>query len=670
MALTGFWGCRKDTITSTTNESVANANATIPEVFKISVDDVKAWYKGGLPTEAELNGLQTRSERTKTPLGIIPIFPTAFQTIGQYSDSTYRGPIQEVITPIYKDGRIDMNAKQGSFMCFHRDSKGQIQSKLVVFYVDEAAYLDPQKIVTNLTFTGRSVTVDENDNIVSFERLVDGKIVEKGSVSVPFKNTINGFAPGGLSTRDDCPGKQGDCARWGPTWWEKAWGVVKKIVTAVFSGDDDAVGSLGSMSDGVSSLVWQPANNVGGGTVTTDHAANYCQALQSSFSDDQLQAFLDGEVPLSRVGGVVTQRNIDDLKFRNKLRELIADGFECRDNIYPLSKMPQFADCAYNYYKSENKNFATKKYISDATIHVYLNPADKDIVNERGCLYIQKYAPAGFEMNEFVELVKDPVLFGQVDGFLKKNQFRPKDVQIAKAFKELYDSDTEFKEMVTLWPTLPPFIWDIMGDVGAELGEKILKKLVPGAKFSDDAINILRTFRGGSWVDLGKAVGELAWDIGVTLNPELKLFDVGKEVFSIAKKFRPLIEPLTNIYEKVDAATFGKIYSAMSKITNKDVLSKFKFLDESGNKNLLFTGSVKDLFHKIRDESGLTYTSYGAFGTASFGMYFTIGDIYFNFYTESDTRGTPTMSISLRGLPHNRVPGVSISVTFIKFRQP
>jgi hypothetical protein len=196
------------------------------------------------------------------------------------------------------------------------------------------------------------------------------------------------------------------------------------------------------------------------------------------------------------------------------------------------------------------------------------------------------YLNAEFKPQEVADMMANPILFTQVDAFISRNNQSPNSYKVAKAFNSLYNEDEEFREMVTTWPTIPPFMWAIMEDVGLEILERLIKRLNPAAELSQDAINTIRAFRSGNWLDLAKTIGELGFDIAKQFNPELKLVDVCKEALSITRKIKPLIEPLITIYDRVDAATFGKIYTAMSKITNKGVLDKFGlFIYPNGNKH-------------------------------------------------------------------------------------
>ena len=147
--------------------------------------------------------------------------------------------------------------------------------------------------------------------------------------------------------------------------------------------------------------------------------------------------------------------------------------------------------------------------------------------------------------------------------------------------------------------------------LGLELLEKIAKKINPAAEITQDVIDVIKAYRGNDWFDLARKVGELAFDTvktagGGTLKLFLNGLEATAEATRLVKKIRPLIDPLQEIYSKVDAATFGKIYTAMSKMTNKNVLDKFGlFIYPNGTKHLQFGGSTKDLFNTIRNEFGL-----------------------------------------------------------------
>ena len=180
-----FNACKKDSALIHSSLSVSR---------EISVQDVKKWYKGSIPRNGQL---AERSEQTKTPLGVIPIFPTAFQTTGEYSDSTYQGLLDYVITPIYMDGRIPLDRTQGAFMLFHRDANGDIRNKLAVFLADSTAYIDSTKVINSQTFTGNVMLIDENDNLIGYERVEEGQLKAKYELLQPltssFVDSIQGF---------------------------------------------------------------------------------------------------------------------------------------------------------------------------------------------------------------------------------------------------------------------------------------------------------------------------------------------------------------------------------------------------------------------------------------------------------------------------------------------
>lgn len=261
--------------------------------------------------------------------------------------------------------------------------------------------------------------------------------------------------------------------------------------------------------------------------------------------------------------------------------------------------------------------------------------------------------------------VRYPNILTQANSFFNKHGVSEKTREFMRAYNDSFKTDEEFKAMVTA--PIPAFVWDIAFDISLEVVEKIVKKFVPAAELSEDVINLIKALKGDDWMDLLYKAGELAWDTAKTLNPQLKMFDTAKEAFSLYNKFKKIQEPLEAIYNKVDAATFKKIYAAMSKMTNRNIFDKFQFLDESGYKNLKFFGSAKDLIYKLSSEFGisvsdLTPTVINPLNK-TFG--FQAGNIFFSYYKESDTSGTPTIHIAING--YGKPTGAGI--TIIKIRQ-
>ncbi len=279
-----------------------------------------------------------------------------------------------------------------------------------------------------------------------------------------------------------------------------------------------------------------------------------------------------------------------------------------------------------------------------------------------------KYRDIGFDIDEFRSLKSNAVFFSQVNAFLNQKGFNRKTGAFVKAYIDSYENDPEFKEMVSA--PIPGFLADIAFDVAIEVVEKIVKKYIPAAELSEDVINAIRALRGDSWMDVLYAAGELAWDTAKTLNPELallKTFDAFKEANSLYKKFNKMKDSFHAIYNNVDAATFKKIYAAMSKLSNRNVFDKFQFLEEQGYKNFKYFGSARDLMNKMANEFGESVSDLTPLKVnpldKTFG--FKTGNIYFSFYIESGTLKTPTVHIAKNGFGNPTGNGDTI----IKIRQ-
>jgi hypothetical protein len=282
-------------------------------------------------------------------------------------------------------------------------------------------------------------------------------------------------------------------------------------------------------------------------------------------------------------------------------------------------------------------------------------------------LAFDKYRKGGFSGVEFAMLWLDQPFFNKAEDFVNRSGGDNLSFEIVKIISE----DAEFKALIVTWPTIPPFLWDIIGDIGLEIVEKVMKKLNPASEITQDVIDVIKAYRGSDWFDFARKMGELGFDIAKTstsgtVQLAFKVLDGANEARTLIKKIKPLVEPLQQIYDKVDAATFGKIYSAMSKMTNKNVLDKFQFFNESGNKNLKYFGSMKDFFNKIKDEFGAsTYSD--NFGQG--GLAFRAGNIYFNFYPDATFNNQPTLEILVGGIRNANGSHPSGASTIIKIRQ-
>jgi hypothetical protein len=237
--------------------------------------------------------------------------------------------------------------------------------------------------------------------------------------------------------------------------------------------------------------------------------------------------------------------------------------------------------------------------------------------------------------------VRNPNIITEAINFFNKYGVNEQTRAFERSYNELFKTDEEFKAMVTT--TIPPFVWDIAFDIGLEVVEKLAKKMNPAFELTDDIKNIIQAVRASDWKSFLFELGKTALDVAKNSVGVLKVIDAGLETSLLVKKLYKIKEPLEEIYNKVDAATFQKLYAAMSKLTNRNVFDKFgTFVYPDGSKHLQFNGSTKDLFNTIRSEFGVSI-SYEA--PPKNGIYFEVGDMRLTWYPVSNTNDKPTIEI-------------------------
>jgi hypothetical protein len=415
----GFAACKKET--ALIPNSVSSTST------KISLKEVSQKYKIPLPKAGRVI---ERSNYPKTPLNIIPIFPNAFE-------SAFSNGNQFVITPIFKEESMTINRTLGGYMRFNKDASNQIRSNLILFLADSATYKSPTKPIDSKNFTGLVLIINDENILVTAEKMANGHIIEayesNFKVTLSSINSIMGIN-GGLDVRCDEEGADWPSAKGGatkPGWIRRTWnwltsgGGRKKPHTG--PGGDDSVSegsSFGFSSfDGSSNFSWvyvdpslyNPNNN--NNSNNNNSIESYCNSL-SAAGDDHLQGFLDGEIPLSNVGGFVSQERIDDLAFRNKLSDMMSSsGLRCED-IYELKDMPIFTESVYNFYISNNRSYESRDLIISVLEYIKDNPNSKESFDKNGHLFIEKYSRIGFSIDEFSKLAGNDILLKNVEEFL------------------------------------------------------------------------------------------------------------------------------------------------------------------------------------------------------------------------------------------------------------
>jgi Contact-dependent growth inhibition CdiA C-terminal domain len=445
-----FWGCSKE---ETLDSVTTNSNDVIPAIRKISVDDVKKWYKEPVAS----GSLGSRSDGIKTALGAVPLFPIAFQTTGTHIDSFYNGKVEYVITPVRASSLIPTSRFQGNFLLFNRTAQGNIESKLIVFYADEDAYKDSTKVINFQNFTGQMIFLDENNKVQKYQKMVNGVVVQKNYSALSLKVIADGLTGDntgvGLSTRCD-DSDPGSCYNgWGTSGWSKFWGAVGRALSWVAgsgTGGGDARSFGSSVNDGFDSdLSYVQANRSphasdnGGGGPETNPKQIWCTNLLSGWQDDKLQAVLDGEIPASHYNGYITTTSRAELEFRNKLREFQA-VMQC-EHVHKMNEMPEFTNTAYDYYVAKGRSAVAREKIAEVLFYLAEHPEHTNVINENAPNYFNKYNVANFSISEFVKLASDPVLFAQVDGFLNQNGFNADDVKAVKIFNDPTGNDPVFQ---------------------------------------------------------------------------------------------------------------------------------------------------------------------------------------------------------------------------------
>jgi hypothetical protein len=445
-----FWGCNKES----TADIIGKTHETA--IRPISVDEVKTWYKG----KGSQNSLNTRSAVT-TPFGVTPLFSLAFSCEGNFSDSTYSGRIHYVTTPTYHSAITNTDKHRGSFMLFHKDETGAIRSRFVVFMADPLAYADPSKVIDLKTFTGRVLMFDEDNMLVSDELFSNGSLTEVFHGKLHFKSYFEGLKSQGgntLNTRDGvwdwikclfspnsqgcggCPSASGSSGR-KPT-------SKKPNTSSDDNAGDDYEAYTGNFFADDTPFSWTPVNNnPPSGSSSSGNAVDvktqYCNNLASGWEDEKLQAILDGEMPASAYTGYLSSSPAEELAYRNKLRELQVNGFNCED-IYEIKDNKDVGSAIHSYYVGKGKSIAARDVATGVLRHMRYYPQDIIVLNYHVKSFFDKYLPAGFTVGEFVKLASDPQLFAKVEEILTDSDSNQKSV----FFNELknYINSSDYQE--------------------------------------------------------------------------------------------------------------------------------------------------------------------------------------------------------------------------------
>jgi hypothetical protein len=648
-----FWGCSKENLMA---DGISTA------IRPISVDNVKQWYKGGIPKNGQLG---TRSSLTPTPFNVVPLFPLAFATQGTYSDSTFSGMINYVVTPIYNPRSSSSDSRTGGFMLFSRDEKGAIRSRLTVFMGDSTVYRSSADVINMKTFSGRVLMFDEENMLVSDELFKNGVLIEYFHGKTPYKTYFSGFtAPNGsvLKNRGE-EDDEGGIGGWFYCLFHpnsqacggcpSAGGSNRKKPKT--SSDDNAAydyssqnisNFLGEYNNPINWVNTSGDDNAGngnpsGGSSTYDPQGEYCNNLATGWEDEKLQAVLDGEMPASAYSGYLTSSSAADLAYRNKLRALQANGFSC-EQLFQLKDNRDIATAIHDYYVGKGMSIPARNTVADLLHYLKDHPESNVTMTYHSGDFLNKYSVANFSISEFVKLASDPQLFAEIDEAANEGMdatFK----EDALLYQKLMNESSEFAEVANTLNTLG------VGGGGDPLKQVLLDLIVAGANewlgnlLDLDALEELKSLLSDKTKDkFGKISFKVTKVIAKYVANKFPAFKIAnslwkiKEVYTkINRVYKRLSGLWQNRYFVGIEQKLEKIYESLKK--NK-LISKLDVDDNGG----LLTNSNKDqsVWNDLVSVFGKTPISDGRNG-----FKFQVDDFIFNWYPVSDSYTKPTIEI-------------------------
>ena len=393
LALTGFWGCRKDIDATTTNVTTPISQRSI------SIDEAKAYYESvknlGNDTISSFSG----SSGSPMEVRLTDVDPQwDFNQSGTLGGNA--GLVVEATDAQFQFGEIG-NIR----LFFQRDNAGNLNAKYILYVADSTYHKRKQGRYENQDFTGNLLVFKPNGRISDTLMSVNGQIVSKPSAQIISSSS----AAGVLSYR--CRSDE-----YQRTYYVRTTCITGCGCVACYMEVTDCVGGGAYISGGfqLSPLAGLWSGNTFGNAFG-NNASNSDGGGRSGNGGSGMNFFSPEDVArrlLVSVGGL-SALSVRRLEANNYTEFLALGGLLSSDG----SAAAQFVQ--FYYRGLTGREFTAMGSDLRGLYNVITNAG---ITDEEMFIKVAKvfkqYMSAGFDEAEFTKLIKDPNLFTQVDNFL------------------------------------------------------------------------------------------------------------------------------------------------------------------------------------------------------------------------------------------------------------
>ena len=393
LALTGFWGCRKDIDATTTNVTTPISQRSI------SIDEAKAYYESVKNLGNDTVGSFSGSSVSPMEVRLTDVDPQwDFNQSGTLGGNA--GLVVEATDAQFQFGEIG-NIR----LFFQRDNAGNLNAKYILYVADSTYHKRKQGRYENQDFTGNLLVFKPNGRISDTLMSVNGQIVSKPSAQIISSSS----AAGVLSYR--CRSDE-----YQRTYYVRTTCITGCGCVACYMEVTDCVGGGAYISGGfqLSPLAGLWSGNTFGNAFG-NNASNSDGGGRSGNGGSGMNFFSPEDVArrlLVSVGGL-SALSVRRLEANNYTEFLALGGLLSSDG----SAAAQFVQ--FYYRGLTGREFMAMGSDLRGLYNVITNAG---ITDEEMFIKVAKvfkqYMSAGFDEAEFTKLIKDPNLFTQVDNFL------------------------------------------------------------------------------------------------------------------------------------------------------------------------------------------------------------------------------------------------------------
>ena len=621
LALTGFWGCRKDMAQQYQPESQIQS-----KIDPITVDEARNWFVKQYGKTHTIS-LPSTSQSIVQGNVVTSSVDNAFIIDPKWTDaaiSDYLKSSPLLIVPVRPIDVLTSDASGYSLM-FFRDTTNALKTRLQV-YVPDSAYLTSHEQLSVNDFSGIMYQIDMQGKGRRFFLVENGKFTARGYLM----GKTNALQPRIDDIEDEGFCSSGGCADKIGSWTSQAWGGIISFFSSVSSsiGGGFVGGSLfGSVIN---------TNPVGGGS------GNLANEIDNT---------LFGQYP--------------GRSFVFSLNLTGQDKSYLRANPDMWDQISDFCTLKKGISKAEKGRIVIQQLE-----FIALDPAYENAVRNSGFTNAvesaTRYLSAGFSNQEFVNLFKNPSLFSQVDEFLTKYKDKFTQTQRLSKIRNSTNSPTEtianlkgfvnmvnaFESELTQLSSQNAASVSSSGDMdilmkifGKILGKKI-GKVIPFVGTGLGVEAAWSAYRLGNYGEAAFELAGVAMDflpVGVILETGWTMVDIAYTAF---KAYKPIIE-LGNflVSNKNILEAFVNTIDDLNLFSNLSLLPKLT--PNSASQFLVSLGghSVDDFLYSLSQQLGTSWQS------TSWGKLIELSPTFkIAYYPIDGSFQGPAISIQLNGI--------------------